>query len=427
MEADQAAAAFKRRYGMTSSPGGREYNEDSCMVRDYTTRRVRQYLCFMAVADGMGGHQAGDAASRVAIDMLQTMLDPGHFESERDFQAKAEDALWKAFSTINSHIYDLGRGSPESRGMGTTLTCGLVNGESAYVAHVGDTRAYLISRQGSRQVTEDHSIVGKMVSEGVLTEQQAQTHEKRNVITHAVGPEPNVEIDILRVPMRPGEVMFLCTDGLYTKVTRDEITRVILVMPDMQAACDRLVEVAVARGADDNVTAAAWRMPVQHAAAPGRRRRAAGAPRGGGLRWWTVALLVLLVLAIGAGIGWGAGSIWYRSKSQKSKTGKAVKTDGTRTNTNGEKAAQAGFKANDESVVNAKSGCYLRKEPGRLGPVIAKLGDGCRLKILSSKTKSMDGYEWYNVEVIDPAYPLPEKVGYVAKDYLSKVTRDRER
>lgn len=412
-EEQKTEGAYERRYGMVSSPGGREYNEDSCAVRDYSVPGAKRYLCFMAVADGMGGHQAGDVASQVAIEMLQSMLDPNNFESPDSFAQEAEGALFTAFTAINNHIFNLGQASLGNKGMGTTLTCALVNDEGAFIAHVGDTRAYLVAAQGIRRITEDHSLVGKMVAEGVLTEEQALAHEKRNVITRAIGPEPGVEIDILRVPLRPGEVLFMCTDGLYASLEPDELARAVTASPDLQVSCVGLVEAAVARGANDNVTAVAWRMPAPEEAAPVARGREDGRKRGG-LRWWSVALIVLLMLAAGFGIGWGVGSIWYTGKSnQFSKPAQKKKTDVKQTDNVFAEGEMAWVRLEDAGPL------ALRDAPE--GTMVAALEDGWELRIVSGPRAGTGSRKWYEVEVTDPRFLGAARRGFVAAAYLEPI------
>ncbi len=396
---------YERRYGMASIPGGRQFNEDSCAVRDYSMRRTGRYLCFIAVADGMGGHGGSDVASREAIDTLQDILDPANFESGEDFEQRAEGELQKAFSTINSYIHELGQASPGKNAMGTTLTCALASEENAFVAHVGDTRAYIVTEQGARQITQDHSAVGKMVADGVLTEEQALAHEERNVISRAIGPMAEVETDILRVPVRAGEALFLCTDGLYTVVSRDEIAAAVLTTADLQATCDSLVETAVARGSADNITAVAWRMPAHETAAATRSR--GSRPRRRGMRWWVAALLALLVVAAGFGLGWAVGSIWYTGKDGGGGNGRAASPA---------RRVERVFAAGDLVRVKLDSGpLALRDAPD--GIRVEGLADGWELKVVSGAVKRAGG-SWYQVEVIDTRYGGTVKQGYVSSEYL---------
>jgi len=424
-EAYHAHSRFEGRYGVVSKPGGRELNEDSCVVRDYSLRRNPKYLCFMALADGMGGHQAGEVASQVAVEMLESLVGAKRFRDDAEFQEKAEKELWRAFSTVNSHIYDLGRTSPEKKGMGTTLTCALVNREHAYVGHVGDSRAYLVSSGGIEQVTDDHSVVGKMLSDGVLTEREAQAHEKRNVLNRAIGPEPNVEIDILKVPVQGGEVILICSDGLYTVVDRDEMGNVLLTEGDLQTACERLVELAVARGTQDNVSAIAWRMPLEETLASGGiGDKATRAIRREKFPVWAVALITVLTLAVGFGIGWGIGSLWNHDEgsSGKNESAGTVVDEDVNEDAAGESATGALEVGGIVEVRLSDPGSQysIRSGPDRSDDKVATVGDGCRLKIVSISAKDTEGHQWYEVQVLDSG-PDKGKKGYARSDYLVEV------
>lgn len=408
METPGPRQELRKRYGVASSEGGRKYNEDSCAVRDYTSRRARRYLCFIAVADGMGGHHAGDVASQLAIDMLHSALDPKNFESERDFRERAEGTLCEAFSKINSRIFNLGGETGEGRRMGTTLTCAVVDSEGADIAHVGDTRAYLVTPAGCSQVTDDHSVVGRMVSDGVLTEAEARTHAQRNVITRAIGPEPTVEIDILHVPMQPGDFLVLCTDGLYTKVDRDEIARVVWSVPDAQGACERLVELAIARKTDDNASAVAWSMPALPAG--GRHARAAGpGPRGARRRWLPVVLLALLAVAVGFGVVWGlAAAFTGTEKEPAAGDGNPVSSrpvdTGTKTVFSPGETAQ---------VMESKPGNLVNLRESVNGADIPLLKDGLVLLVAGGPETDRENRDWYKVEVVDPDFTGTPRAGFV--------------
>lgn len=416
----QAQSGFEPRYGVVSNQGGRPYNEDYCAVHDYSLRRYPKYLCFMAMADGMGGHQAGDVASQVAVQMLEQLAGPKVFSDPLDFENRVEQVLWNAFSAINSRICNLGQGSPEREGMGTTLTCALVDCQNAYIGHVGDTRAYIITSSGISAVTEDHSVVGKMVADGVLTENEAMTHEKRNILTRAVGPETNVEVDILKVPMQPGEILFICTDGLYSAVTGGEIYQVLATEADLQSACVHMVDLAIARGSEDNVSAAAWRMPPEEMLAGAGSRRMAAASRRTGLRWWAVAALALLALILGFAAGWGIGAAFIGNKSGGSSKKTVQQTitgsqkSSTSTTQSSSPARTAAFKRGTTVVISMESSTeyQLRLTPGLDGTIVVKIPNGCKLKVLTEPYTDAEGNEWYSVEVIDEISAKGKK-GYV--------------
>lgn len=417
-----------QRYGIVSSPGGRDYNEDACAVRDYSQRRKTQYLCLMVMADGMGGHNAGDVASQVAVQMLERLAGPRQFEGGKSgFSDAVERVIWNAFSAINSHIHDLGESSQERRGMGTTLTCGLVDNSFVYVGHVGDSRAYIISADDIRQLTEDHSVVGKMVSEGILSESQAQTHEKRNVLTRAIGPEPNVEIDLLKAPIKPGETVFMCSDGLHTVVRASEVYQMVHAEGDLQAACERLVQLSMARGADDNVSAIAWKMPLieTHASAVTRLESEGTRRAAGGLSWWIVTLLALAALGIGILAGWGMGVALHLGDQ----TGRVAKPEQTAPKANTTPAMSDPFPYGatlEVSLEDPAGTCRLRQEPSTEGTIITTLSNGCLLEVISSEP-SVDsaGYTWYQVKVSEQGQSLGT-TGYVRSDYLKETQQRME-
>jgi len=426
-EAYHAHSRFEDRYGVVSKPGGRELNEDSCVLRDYSLRRNPKYLCFMALADGMGGHQAGDVASQVAVEMLEDIVGAKRFSDDVEFQETVEKELWSTFSTVNSHIYDLGQTSPERKGMGTTLTCALIGRGHAYVGHVGDSRAYLVSSEGVKQITDDHSVVGKMLSDGVLTEREAQLHEKRNVLNRAIGPEPNVEIDILKVPVHEGEVVFICSDGLYTVVDKKEIGNVLLTEGDLQTACERLVELAIARGTEDNVSAIAWRMPLEETLASsgigGKATRAMGTREKFPAR--VVVLITVLALMIGFGIGWGVGSLWNRDNDSQGERKSAEKTAQEKDSRGNDETGADPTAFSKGAIVKIQlqtpGHIYsLREMPDPSSIEKAPLKHGCKLKIVSRSDEDTEGRQWYEVQVLDSG-PDKGKKGYARSDCLVKV------
>lgn|GEM_PF-390672 len=318
----------RARAGLRSSRGPRELNEDDALLRDYAFRARRQrYLCLGAVADGMGGHQAGEVASSTALRVLNEEFNSSRVEYEKDLSLRTEDLLYKLFSVVNSSVYDLAVRNDKLRGMGTTLTAFLAEEGRLSLAHVGDSRAYLIREGGITQLTEDHSLVGEMVRNGVITSQQAASHAKRNVITRAIGVENMVDIDLITVPLKPGDTILLCTDGLHGVLEPREMLSHISGSLDLQEACDKLVDLAEAKGTSDNATALLWRMPrlegrlsgqAVHQRALSNRRSSAGVTaykqvatsgspsvgREGRISMrWAVAVLVFLFLA-GISLGW---------------------------------------------------------------------------------------------------------------------------
>ena len=201
-----------------------------------------------AVADGMGGYVAGEVASVLAIDTLKHAL-----ESEQN--DTPPDILRQAFYQANDRIYQEAREHREYAGMGTTLTALWIVGNKAYISHVGDSRVYLIRGGKIKSLTMDHSLVGELVREGGLTEEQAMNHPQRNVLTRALGCGALVEVDLAEIEIREGDAFLLCTDGLSNLVTGEEMAGIITREKNLKKAVESLVDLALSRGGYDNITA----------------------------------------------------------------------------------------------------------------------------------------------------------------------------
>jgi serine/threonine protein phosphatase PrpC len=204
-----------------------------------------------AVADGMGGAQAGEVASKLAAEAFE----PGSEGTE-----SPEAYLRRVAVEANARIHELAESDSSHSGMGTTLTAALVQGDEISLAHVGDSRAYVYRNGGLRRLTSDHSLVEELRRQGRLTEQQAEEHPQRSIITRALGPESEVEIDTMTYPARPGDVFLLCSDGLTTMVPEDRIATVLGASPDLDTAATRLVREANEAGGRDNITVVAFRL-----------------------------------------------------------------------------------------------------------------------------------------------------------------------
>ncbi|MGN0758182.1 MAG: Stp1/IreP family PP2C-type Ser/Thr phosphatase [Candidatus Ventricola sp.] len=198
-----------------------------------------------AVADGMGGHLAGEVASRMAIEAVQRMAR----ENERPGIAALREAVACAHETILAHAQD----HIECAGMGTTLSVLWLGENYAYIAHVGDSRIYRLREGSLTQITQDHSLVEELVRAGLITREQARTHPRRNIITRALGTHGENEPDLLVTDVQDGDVFLLCTDGLTGMVPDDEIERTLRDC-GMEAAADRLLALALDAGGRDNVT-----------------------------------------------------------------------------------------------------------------------------------------------------------------------------
>lgn len=226
----------------------RSENEDSLFVRSP----------IFVVADGMGGAQAGEVASKAAADAF-----------DRDVPNEPpERFLRETIEAANRQIHELARSDPSRAGMGTTITAAIVDAQAEQVAlgHVGDSRAYRLRGGRLERLTRDHSLVEEMRRKGQITEAQAEDHPQRSIITRALGPEPQVEVDVQTVPATPGDVLLLCSDGLTTMVDEERIATVLSSSASMSEAVRILVDEANGAGGRDNITALAFRL--EDAAAP---------------------------------------------------------------------------------------------------------------------------------------------------------------
>ena len=198
------------------------------------------------VADGMGGHRAGEVAARLAVTTLSTRTP--------DIAARGQDALLEALHEANGIILRSSNEDERLRGMATTCTAALVRGRVARIAHVGDSRAYLFHEGRLSQLTDDHSVVAQLVREGYLTPEEAAVHPRRNVIMRALGSIDDVEIDASEAILDAGDRLVLCSDGLTNCLDDPTIARVLGDGRDAQSAAERLVERANAAGGPDNIT-----------------------------------------------------------------------------------------------------------------------------------------------------------------------------
>jgi protein phosphatase len=212
-----------------------------------------------AVADGMGGAQAGEVASKIAADAFSDSDDRGE---------APEGYLRRVVRTANDRIHELAELDAARSGMGTTLTAALLGDDEVSLAHVGDSRAYAFRDGELKRLTSDHSLVEELRRQGRLTEAQAEEHPQRSIITRALGPEPDVEVDTMTFPARPGDVFLLCSDGLTTMVPEERIARILERSRDLDSAVSRLVREANDGGGRDNITVVAFRVDDVAAPAP---------------------------------------------------------------------------------------------------------------------------------------------------------------
>ncbi|MFL5879111.1 MAG: Stp1/IreP family PP2C-type Ser/Thr phosphatase [Actinomycetota bacterium] len=211
------------------------------------------YFCgrtVLAVADGLGGHQGGEVASAAAVEPLAA-LDGREFADP----AEAAEELTAAIREANAAILDRAAGDPGLWGMGTTVTAAAVAGDHLQLAHVGDSRAYLLRDGSFDQVTTDHTVVGELVRRGRLTPAQAAVHPERSILTRAVGLDPRIPVDTPDpIDLRPGDQVLLCSDGLTEAVPDPQIAELLATNPDGDAACRALIDTANNAGGPDNIT-----------------------------------------------------------------------------------------------------------------------------------------------------------------------------
>lgn len=228
-------------YAGVSIQGKRSRNED-CIFLPRDDR-----LPLAIVADGMGGHNAGYLASRIAVDAAVKTIEHGDFSRPMELLRHAADEANHAILMHADRDYTC-------RGMGTTMVMALLFPAYYIVANIGDSRLYHFHNDTLIQITRDHSYVSEMVAAGFITPEEARTHPQRNIITRALGAPEMEQIDLFENAWQPGDILFLCTDGLYGSLDIRDIERVLREEKDLQAACDTLVQIASYGGSTDNIS-----------------------------------------------------------------------------------------------------------------------------------------------------------------------------
>jgi len=240
----------------------RERNEDYyCYFEPDDDEAFRKRGRLVVVADGMGGHEGGQVASGIAVEMVRKTWSDGVGEPS--------DLLITALSNAQAAIQDYAHEHPELSGMGTTCTAAAIIGSSLYYGHVGDTRLYLFRNGGIRRVTHDHSLVQRLVDSGAITEEQAAEHPDKNVLVSALGMRGEVAVDVPEspVPLEPGDILLICTDGLHGLVSDAEMLDAATRL-EPRHACQQLVQMAKDRGGPDNITLQIVRFGASTAPAP---------------------------------------------------------------------------------------------------------------------------------------------------------------
>jgi PPM family protein phosphatase len=244
-----------RSVALTDVGMKREHNEDSFLVNED--------LGLYVVCDGMGGHAGGETASRLAVQTIERELLSARLRPDDPFVTRASlaetplaGALREAVEGACAAVFRTSKLNPELHGMGTTCICLLIHGEHALIAHVGDSRAYLVRDGEVTQISEDHSLVNEQVRAGLLTPEEAKVSRLKNIITRSVGFEEDVLVDVFGIETKEGDKFLLCSDGLANLVDNGEIRDHLIANP-LDAVPPKLIALTNARGGDDNITAIA--------------------------------------------------------------------------------------------------------------------------------------------------------------------------
>ncbi|RKD27834.1 protein phosphatase [Caminicella sporogenes DSM 14501] len=225
----------------------RENNEDSFYI-DEDNHSV------FIVADGMGGHNAGEIASKMAIEIVSEYIKENWSNVNLKDKFEVHSLLREAIERANKKIYEKSLVNKELDGMGTTLTIAIIDKTFLYIGHIGDSRAYVLRNDDLFQITQDHTLVSELLKNGTITEIEAKNHPKRNIITKALGTGYNVEPELINYQIKDNDIIILCTDGLTNVIENDEIKKSFSKFSSLQETCDYLINLANERGGYDNIT-----------------------------------------------------------------------------------------------------------------------------------------------------------------------------
>lgn len=233
-----------KAWGITDRGAVRHQNQDAYYLD------VPGNLALAVVCDGMGGAKAGNVASTLAVDTFVEALRSGSIDAQ-----EPDDALARAAEQANRAVFDRAVSDPACQGMGTTMVAVLLTDRSAHILNIGDSRCYLVTETGISRVTRDHSVVEDLVQKGRITPEEARLHPRKNLITRALGAEERVRADLYHLDLAVGDCLLLCSDGLSNIVTDQELLYEIIHGGEKENCCRRLLDIAMSRGAPDNVTA----------------------------------------------------------------------------------------------------------------------------------------------------------------------------
>ena len=215
----------------------------------------------LIVADGMGGHLAGEVASTLGVQEVADFVTADRMQRVVAGDLEARALLTEATQSAHRRIHDVARSRPDCRGMGTTLVVGLIVRDRLWVCHVGDSRAYLSTGDGLHQLTQDHSVVGALIRSGKLPPGAARTHPRRSQISRALGLEEDPEPDVTTAVLHPGDMVVLCSDGLWEMLQDEELSAILAEKTDLPSRAETLVRRACEAGGHDNVTVALYAHP----------------------------------------------------------------------------------------------------------------------------------------------------------------------
>lgn len=238
------------KYSGETSEGGRSHNEDS--FETLTLEKEGRRFHLLAVADGLGGHSAGEVASKLALLELKETVKRSH--EDFDDRESMQRALRKAIEKGNKSIIDQAN-NPARKGMATTLVAALLDDSGrGVVANIGDSRAYIVGKEGVRFKTTDHSYVQKLVNSGAITEEEAFGHPQKNIVERVLGHEERVEPDFYEIALESEEYLLISSDGLHDYVRNGEILKLLSKKKDMEIKCSALIIMAMKMGTQDNVS-----------------------------------------------------------------------------------------------------------------------------------------------------------------------------
>ena len=229
---------------MTHIGRRRDMNQDYMYT---STTPVGSLPNLFVVADGMGGHNAGDYASRFTVDKMVEVI-------SQNRQQEPVAAMKEALTEANSQLLEEAGADPSKSGMGTTVVAATVIGDLLHVANIGDSRLYVIDHEAIRQITRDHSLVEEMVRLGEMDKAAAKVHPDKNIITRAIGVTRELAVDFFEVELRPGDMILLCSDGLTNMVEDEEIKEIVLEQKNIVEKAEKLINTANENGGKDNIT-----------------------------------------------------------------------------------------------------------------------------------------------------------------------------